>query len=81
MIASQTSASMLSTADSSIVSAPTALSDASVARTVKTAATSFRDIIHVVILSIVSVYNILLVGLLIEHIVRLKVLICLNNNF
>ncbi len=66
--------------NTSIVIHSTALSDASVASTMKTAA-SFSDIIHVVILSIVSVLNIFLVGLLIELIVRLKVLICLYNNF
>ncbi len=51
--------------------------DVSIASTLKTAATSFRAITHVVVLSIVSVYNIFLVGLLIELIVRLTVLICL----
>ncbi len=80
MIACQPSASMLSTSDNSIVSVPTALSDASVASTMKIAAT-FSDIIHVVVLSIVSVYNIFLIGLLIELIVRIKILICINNNF
>ncbi len=50
--------------------------DVSNASTLKTAATSFRAT-HVVVLSIVSVYNIFVVGLLIELIVRLKVLICL----
>ncbi len=80
MIASQPAASMLSTEDNSNVSASTAPSDSSVASTMKTAAI-FSDIIYVVVLSIVSIYNIFLIGLLIELIVRLKVLICLNNNF
>ncbi len=59
---------------------PTSHLDVSIASTMKTAAT-FSDIIHLVVLSIVNVFNIILVGLLIELIVILKGLISTYNNY